>query len=248
MDSAKKAPLYMQVVSAIADRIGRGVYKVGDQLPSEPHFCKEFGASPMTVHRAFTVLESQGLVQPIQGKGTFVRALEISAASFKFSQMAQRWQARDTEVRLLEASTRRAEGEVANKLGLHNRERVVFLRRLVLEEGEPVLYHVEYVVFDPHRRLVESQLRITSLEGILHPDGGEGIARGDLKIQAVNLRPGPAQQLGERPDAAAFCLEHVFEDYDGAPVSWGWFLFKAERFFLETRIGTPSRVGQDGRF
>jgi len=234
----KPTPLYARIVNAIADRISTGVYRSGDRLPPEPHFCKEFNASPMTVHRAFSVLEGRGLIEPMQGKGTFVRPLEIGEATFKLGQIAERWQARGTDVRLLEASTKRAEGRVAEKLQLGLGSRVVFLRRLVLEEDRPILYHVEYVVFDPHRRLVESQLQITSLAGILHPTGGEGLAWGDLKIQAVNLRPGPAKLLGERPDAAAFLLEHVFGDFSGRPVSWGWFLFKADQFYLETQIGS----------
>ena len=49
---AVKTHPYMQVADAIRQRIGRGDYRPGDQLPSESQFCAEFGVSPMTLRRA----------------------------------------------------------------------------------------------------------------------------------------------------------------------------------------------------
>ncbi len=44
----------------------------GDQLPTEPVLCEEYGVSRMTVRRAVEELIRDGLLVREQGRGTFV--------------------------------------------------------------------------------------------------------------------------------------------------------------------------------
>ena len=49
-----------------------------------------------------------------------------------------------------------------------------------------------------------------------------------------------AAKLLKVPEGSpAFCLEHLFLDFDGQPVSWGRFLCRADQFRLTTHIGVP---------
>jgi DNA-binding GntR family transcriptional regulator len=230
-------PVYQRIVDVVSGRIARGEYRPGDQLPSESQFCAEFAVSPMTLRRALTILVDRGLLSAEQGRGTFVRGLDLGEAKFQLQQLTDQLLGATVEVRLLAASTAPASERVAEVLQVTPGERTVYLRRLVLEDGTPTMYHVEHVVFDPRRPLVESQLQITSLEGLLHSAGGESFPHGELTVRAVNLEPGAAESLDQPTGAAAFCLEHVFQDFSGRPVSWGWFLCRADRYFLRTRLG-----------
>ena len=81
----------------------------------------------------------------------------------------------------------RASERVAGVLQLPVGRRTVYLRRLLSRRGVPLAYHHEHVVFDARRPLVESQLQITSLEGLLQTSGGDGFSLGRLRISAVNL-------------------------------------------------------------
>jgi GntR family transcriptional regulator len=99
------------------------------------------------------------------------------------------------------------------------------------------MYHREYLVYDPKRPVVEAQLQITSLEGLLQGQGSEGLRRGHLTIEAVNLKEDEAGVLQIATGSAAFCLEHIFHDFNDHPVSWGWFVCRADCFKLTTRIG-----------
>jgi GntR family transcriptional regulator len=191
----------------------------------------------MTLRQALSILAEQGLVHAEQGKGTFVRSVELREASFKLEQLTDQWNDSQMDVQLLGASTQRANARVAAMLGIPAGQRTVFLRRLVLKDGKPVMYHTEHVVFDARRPLVETQLQITSLQGLLSPEGSEGVRRGDLTVRAVNLEAEAAALLEEKEGAAAFCLEHLFEDFSGRPVSWGWFLCRTDEFYLKTRLG-----------
>jgi len=236
--TSTKTPVYLRIEAALGERIARGAYRPGEQLPPEPQLCKEFGVSPMTLRRALARLSDRGLLSAEQGRGTFVRALELGEASFKLRQFTDRWQDDSVDVRLLAASTVRADERVAETLGIPVGERAVFLRRLLLKDEKPMMYHTEYVVFDARRPLVESQLQITSLEGLLQGAGGEGFPEGELTVRVVNLAAAEAALLDQPEGAAAFRLEHAFHDFTGRPVSWGWFLCRADSFLLRTHLGT----------
>ena len=68
---------------------------------------------------------------------------------------------------------------------------------------------------------------------------GEGVPSGRLTIQAVSLDAEAARYLRVPEGSPAFCLEHLFWDFEGQPVSWGRFLCRADQFRLSTDIGVP---------
>jgi GntR family transcriptional regulator len=225
-----------------------GEYQPGGQLPNERQLAKEFGVSLMTLRRAMQVLAQRGLTSSQQGRGTFVRSLEIGQAVFGLHQWCEQWTREATHVKLLEASSRPASEPVARILRCAPGERTLFLRRLVIRDGEPITYNWEHVVFDPRRPLVETQLRITSLEGLLQSAAGPAMSAGRLKITACTLTAEEAKLLAQPDGAAALRLEHLFTDAGGSPISWGCFLCKADCFWLETAVGSYEQPegGLDG--
>jgi len=238
IDRSSYEPAYMQVVRIVSEQIAGGTLRPGDQLPSESQFCTQFNVSPMTVRRAVNILVERGLVSATQGKGTFVKPLDIGEAVFRLQELKEHWvQGSETTVKLLEARILSADEHVARKLAVLPGERTIYIRRLMLQEAVPTMYHREYLVYDPKRPVVEAQLQITSLEGMLQGESGEGLRRGHLTIEAVNLKEEEAGVLQIEAGSAAFCLEHIFHDFSDHPISWGWFICRADRFKLTTRIG-----------
>jgi GntR family transcriptional regulator len=67
-----RVPLYLQVASALRLRINRGDWGPGDQIPTLEELEEEYQVGRVTVRQAVDVLQRDGLVQPRQGKGTFV--------------------------------------------------------------------------------------------------------------------------------------------------------------------------------
>ena len=65
-------PLYQVVIDTIVERIASGVLQSGALLPSETQLGAELGVSQGTARKALMELESRGLVQRAQGRGTFV--------------------------------------------------------------------------------------------------------------------------------------------------------------------------------
>lgn len=63
---------YARIAEAIRGRITHGDLMPGALLPSEAALCVEFAVVRNTVRRAFAVLEGEGLVEALPGKGRVV--------------------------------------------------------------------------------------------------------------------------------------------------------------------------------
>jgi DNA-binding GntR family transcriptional regulator len=238
IDKNSFEPVYIQIARIVSEQIADGTLRPGDQLPTEEQFCKQFSVSPVTVRRAINILVKQGLLSATQGKGTFVKPLDIGEAVFTLQELKDRWTGEDAiSVRLLEASIVSVDESVAGRLALITGDRCIHIRRLVLQRDVPTIYHREYVVYDPRRPLVEAQVQITSLEGLLQGHSGEGLRRGQLIIEATNLGSEESTVLRRPPGSSAFRLEHTFYDFGDRPVSWGWFVFPSDLYRLTSQIG-----------
>ena len=67
--------LYRQVAAAIRDAIASGEYPPGAPLPSEAQLIARYQVSRPTVRNAVSALRSEGLLEVIHGKGSFVRGM-----------------------------------------------------------------------------------------------------------------------------------------------------------------------------
>ncbi|MCX6927008.1 MAG: UTRA domain-containing protein, partial [Verrucomicrobia bacterium] len=171
----------------------------------------------------------------------FVKPLDIGTAVFRLQELKDYWtQGSHTNVRILEARIVFADERIASKLAIPPGERAIYMRGLVLQEDVPIMYHREYLVYDPTLPLVEAQLQITSLEGLLQGQSSGGFRRGHLTIEAVNLKEEEAGVLKVPTGSAAFYLEHVFYDFHNHPVSWGGLMCRADHFKLTTYIGADA--------
>ena len=72
ISSQTEEPIYEQIKSQIRSAIVSGELQAGDTLPSLRKLAKELHISVLTATRAYNELADEGLVENIQGKGTFV--------------------------------------------------------------------------------------------------------------------------------------------------------------------------------
>jgi len=72
IDYQDKRPLYEQVVEKIEQLIVRGILPQDEKLPSVRTLAIELSINPNTIQRAYTVLEHDGFIYTIKGRGNFV--------------------------------------------------------------------------------------------------------------------------------------------------------------------------------
>jgi DNA-binding GntR family transcriptional regulator len=230
-------PAYMQLVYLFKQQIAAGLLRNGDRLPSESQICKRFQVSPMTVRRAINILADQGVVDTAQGRGTFVKQIRLDAATFQLKALQDIFSDEQTRVAILEASIFSADQRVAQKLMLAENTRVIYIRRLLSRGDDPLLYHREYLIYDPRQALVESELEVTSLRGLFQGERNGDFKYGELSIEATLINEEEAEVLKAPIGSAAFNLEHSFYDYTDKPVSWGWFICRGDQLRFSTTLG-----------
>jgi len=75
-DKESATSIYHQVAGLLRDRILNGELEPGAKLPPELELAETYDLSRGTIRQAVLLLVAEGLVERVQGKGTFVRQLE----------------------------------------------------------------------------------------------------------------------------------------------------------------------------
>ncbi len=238
IDRESYEPAYNQLAKILRRQIAEGLFRPGDQLPSESQLCRRFGISPMTVRRTINLLADQGVVNTAQGRGTFVAALELSAAVFDLQELNSLFsQDAGGSIRLLDVRVVSADQRTARKLDIQPGASAIYIRRLFLNQGKPIFYHRAYLVYDPTRPIVEAEMDVTSLQGLFSNVDNSLLKRGQLSIEATLMNHEEAELLQKPMPSAAFYLEHLFFDYHNKPLSWGWFIISPEILHFKTAVG-----------
>jgi DNA-binding GntR family transcriptional regulator len=241
IDRSSYEPAYAQLVRILLRQVATGEFRPGDRLPSEAQLCECYGVSPMTVRRVVNILADRGVVIAEQGRGTFVKPLELSTATFDLDRLQQLFRNEgQSRVKLSEVRITSAYERTARKLGIEVGDRIVYIRRLIFQGEEPVLLHREHVIYDPTRPIIEAEMEVTALRGLFTGGGESDLKRGDLTIDATVLNEGEASLLRSEVGVPSFRLEHIFYDFDDRPVSWGWFICTGDHLRFTATIGVPN--------
>ena len=131
-------PRYVQLADLLRQRITRGVWHVGDRLPTLEGLTREFDVARVTVRQAIDVLAREGLVLAQQGRGTYVTATPVRDRRLKLETslhaLADVYRDDKPELVLIEEASatpalKPADGKPA--------PRYHFMRRVHSRNGEP---------------------------------------------------------------------------------------------------------------
>jgi GntR family transcriptional regulator len=74
LDFKSGKPVYLQVVDQIKSATASGALRDGEPLPSIRPLAEQLHVNRNTIAKAYSELESQGVIESVAGKGSFVRA------------------------------------------------------------------------------------------------------------------------------------------------------------------------------
>lgn len=229
--SSGELPLYQQLQSLLRNRIERGVYCPGDAFPSESELISTHALSRITVRRAISELQREGLVVTRQGAGTFVadpaRAGAQCLISFT-SEAIRRGQVPGSAL----VSLRTAAGPAfaARQLGLPDDDPLVHIKRVRTLDGRPVFLSDAYIPASILPHVAPGDLADSGLDQSLyrlierhHPvalQDGEEVARAVIANREV-------REIFELPaNSPVMCKSCLLRDRNGRPIiyeedTWG---------------------------
>jgi GntR family transcriptional regulator len=119
MDVHSGVPAYRQLVDQIRLQVAGGRLKPGDEIPSTRALSAELGLNPMTISRAYALLEEEGILERRPGLPLVVRARSgATSATARSAQLAK---------------ALRPVASVARQLGISGQDAGDILRRLIDE-------------------------------------------------------------------------------------------------------------------
>lgn len=86
----KYIPSYMKIQNYISQKIESGEYQEGTKIPSETEFAEMFSVSRITANKAIKEMSVMGILNRVQGRGTFVSGKQpVSTQSKAFVSAAK---------------------------------------------------------------------------------------------------------------------------------------------------------------
>jgi GntR family transcriptional regulator len=219
----------------------------GDPVPSERELCERFGVARMTVRQAVDALVVEGVLDRVQGKGTFVAApkvdLQMRLTSFD-TEMRRRGM--QPSSRMLSADTRIPPADVAEALDLDPEAETFYIYRLRLADAVPMCLEEDWVptvvapdFFDP----APPASVFDALTGI-----GKEPQWGEQTIDADNASSQEAKSLKLAPGAAVLRISQRTFANDEA-IIFTRSVYRADRYTLWVPVakpGIPIRTGLGG--
>ena len=72
IDLMNRTPIYEQLYRKVIELILKGVLTENEKLPSVRSLATDLGVNPNTVAKAYTLLERDGIIYSLAGRGSFV--------------------------------------------------------------------------------------------------------------------------------------------------------------------------------
>jgi GntR family transcriptional regulator len=255
IDRSSPIPYYYQLQEILKQEIEAGRWAPGDLLPSEADLESALGVSRTVVRQALAVLEADGQVFRVKGKGTIV-----AQPKFRYEAVhaAGDWAIGSAteeivvgaflDVRRVEAGSR-----VGRLLGMGPADGVFEMT-------------VVHAVGDRSIALIQAFLRVDGSPGLaalgtalpelvvrgtdmlvqLAERYGLAISRSLLTIEGTVANEFEAETLGIRQGAAVFLLSSVDEDADGRSVMFSRSIVPVDRAQFAVAVARSRSAGPTG--
>ncbi len=192
--SLQVKPRYQQLKDLIIQRISTGELRPNDRVPSENELVEAQSVSRMTANRALRELTSEGYVNRIAGRGTFVSDFRSQSHVLKVQNIADEISGRGRihSCEVLRQSRQHARGEVAMALHVEQGTYVFHLLLVHFENDTPIQIEDRHVVAAFAPQCLEQDFRETTpsayLTSISPLQEAEQVVRAQVPNAAVRDR------------------------------------------------------------
>lgn len=148
MSSLKKpVARYAQMKEEIRQTIVSGKWKPGERVPSEHELTVQYEVSRMTANRVLRELTTEGLIERVQGVGSFVKGLAPISSYLQIRDIKEEIIERGHEhaITLLNVETVKCDRDLAIALQLKVKSSVFMAQLVHFENGTPIQYEERYV-------------------------------------------------------------------------------------------------------
>lgn len=239
LKSDDRLPLYQRLADALRSEIVDGQRRPGDRFPSENVLAEEYSMAAGTVRQALAQLVSDGLLERIHGRGTFVRRPSFDSSLFRFFRFRDESGASIVpESRILRRTVEPVPTHVARQLKLKDGEKGISISRLRLIDDTPVLAEDIWLPEKPFRKLMD--IATDDIGALLYPiydaQCNQLVARATESLTAEMASSQTARLLRVKEQTPLIVIERVATNYSGTPLEWRRSRGRADNFHYQIEI------------
>lgn len=238
-------PLYEQLSQQFRQAITSNKLPPGTPIIPENELVAALGISRITVRKAFSILEEEGLVVRRQGKGTFVAPKVIVHDLQSIHTLSEiiNEQSQSVVVELLERSlTAHIPQNVRAELQVLEGGFALLLRRLHIVEGIPVVLASIYLRAEFEPVLRTQELLSSSVYELLRLRLGISVAEVRESISVGQAEESVAKALQIGTYSPVLIMESIGFDASGRSMDHTTFFFRPDRYKFTVRIAKPSET------
>ncbi|MDR1972201.1 MAG: GntR family transcriptional regulator, partial [Treponema sp.] len=224
LDKHVPIPLYYQLKKQVLALIENAAIKEGDILPPESELCALLKVSRPTIRQAFTELVTEGYLNRYKGRGTFVSKPKVDERFFsKLESFNREMIAKGLkpQTRVLEIKKLYGNPEANEHLALSLDAPLIYLRRLRLVDGVPLVYLETFLPFEQYQKLMDVDFSVNSLYDSLEKWYRIRVIRVHREIEAINAPKKEAEFLQIAKNRAVSLVKTVaYSDDTPGPVEF----------------------------
>lgn len=223
---------FAQIEAHLRQRIVSNDLVAGCKLPSEAELEVEFGVSRITVRQALAALHAKGLIQKINGRGSFVTRPSDVPDLGPLTGFFDHMRARGHEAfgRTLSVREVKAPAAAAEALGLPPGTLLTAVTMLRMVDGVPLAYGITYGPSALMQALIGEDIEANDLMQLLESRLGYRLRNTHTETSALKAGALRARHLGIAADDPVLHIRFTPHDVTDRPLLHGDMYFRGDAF------------------
>ena len=239
-----KKSKYLEIKDELKNQILSKKYNIGDKISSERELADFYNVTRVTVQKAMNLLEQEGFIERIHGKGMFVLSNSESNIYILNNEKSDSILGFSREFKnnvkisskLIKFHTKKAGKRIGKFLGIDENDEIYFIRRVRLMDNIPVLVEDSNIPLKIINKIPKEVLETGSLYEYIEKITDKKITDADSIIEASLFNEELAELLEIKPGSPMLKISEVTRLDDKRAFNYSYSYNRADIFRIKNMM------------
>ena len=239
-----KKSKYLEIKDELKNQILSKKYNIGDKISSERELADFYNVTRVTVQKAMNLLEQEGFIERIHGKGMFVLSNSESNIYILNNEKSDSILGFSREFKnnvkisskLIKFHTKKAGKRIGKFLGIDENDEIYFIRRVRLMDNIPVLVEDSNIPLKIINKIPKEVLETGSLYEYIEKITDKKITDADSIIEASLFNEELAELLEIKPGSPMLKISEVTRLEDKRAFNYSYSYNRADIFRIKNMM------------
>ena len=240
IDPAHIIPKYYQLANILRRQIEDGLFKPHENIPSERQLEETYNLSRPTIRQAIDLLERQGFLYRVHGKGTFVSPPKLQMGMQELTSFSEDMRSRGMQPgqHILEFGEIIPPEKIARRLEISDPSgKVLRIKRLRFGDDDPIGLQDSYLVLPKGQIILRSEIEEGgSIYAILREKFGLYPTEADETLEVTLATPEEADLLQIPVGSPLLLNERILWSQDRQAIEFVSILYRGDRYKYYVRL------------